>query len=460
MRKTLHLLLLFQSFLLSAQCWQTVSAGGSHTIAIRNGGTLWTWGRNNYGQLGTAGIPSWQSTTPIQVGTSSDWSKISAGSSHAIAIKSNGTLWAWGRNNYGQLGDNSTTDSNIPIQIGSDTDWAYISAGDNYNLVLKSNGTLWAWGDNTNGQLGNGNSGAGNMVLVPTQIGSIIWQTVSAGTDHSLGIKLDGSLWAWGRNNNGKLGNGSTLDSYSPIQIGTSTSWKDIAASQAHSVGKMSDGTIWTWGDNTSGQLGDGTSGTTAYKTSPQNIGSVSMGSKIAKGYQHTLVRKNDGKLYSWGGNVSGQLGDGTNTQKTTPVLVNSDSDWDYIDSKASHTVALKSDGSLFCWGNNLYGQLGIGNFSAQNTPQLVTCPTLDSENFELASSIRLYPNPVNDFIKIELSNSIIINKIEITDVSGKVLIEKTNDFEKIDMTQFTSGIYLIKINSIEGTMIKKVIKD
>ncbi|MDI9308751.1 MAG: T9SS type A sorting domain-containing protein [Limnohabitans sp.] len=460
MRKTLLLVLLFQSFLISAQCWQTISAGGSHTIAIRNGGTLWTWGRNNFGQLGSSGVPSSQSNIPIQVGISSDWSKISAGSSHALAIKTNGTLWAWGRNNYGQLGNNSTVDSNIPIQIGVDTDWAYISAGDNYCLALKNNGTLWAWGDNANGQLGNGNSGSGNMVLVPTQIGSIVWQTISAGTDHSLGIQPDGSLWAWGRNNNGKLGNSSTVDSYTPTQIGTSTSWKEVAASQAHSVGKMTDDSVWTWGDNTSGQLGNGSSGTTAYKTTPQNISYASNSTKIAKGYQHTVVRKNNGKLYSWGGNVSGQLGDGSNTQKTTPVLVNNDSDWDYIDSKASHTVALKTDGSLFSWGNNLYGQLGIGSFSAQNTPQLVSCPTLASENFELASSIRLYPNPVNDFIKIESSNSIIINKIDVVDVSGKVLIEKTNAFEEIDMSQLSTGIYLIKINSREGAIIKKVIKD
>ena len=460
MRKVL--LLIFVCFLhLSShsQCWQSVSAGGSHTIGIRTGGTLWSWGRNNFGQLGTAGVPSSSSNVPIQVGFDSDWSMVSAGSSFAVVLKTNGTIWGFGLNTSGQLGNNSTTNASVPIQIGADSDWAYISSGDAFTLAIKNNGTLWGWGDNTGGQLGNGTSGSGNMMLVPTQIGTSNWLKVSGGTNHTLAIKTDGTLWGWGTNNNGKLGNGTTVDSYVPIQISALTTWQSVMAGQSHSVAKKNDGTVWTWGDNTNGQLGDGTSGATAYKTSPQNIG-MSVSTSIARGYQHTLLRKNDGKLYAWGGNTSGQLGDGSNTQKVLPVLINNDSDWVTIDSKATHTVALKSDGSLYAWGSNLNGKLGDGTFVDKNVPTIVNCPFLATENFSLINKIKLYPNPVQNELTIELLEAITLDKISITDLSGKKLIEKITDFNTLNVASLAQGIYLLEIFSKEGNLQTKFVKN
>lgn len=459
-RAILLFIILFKSGFSNGQCWQNVSAGGSHTIAIRTGGSLWSWGRNNLGQLGTAGIPSTSSNSPIQIGNASDWLVISAGSSHSVAIKTNGTLWTWGWNSFGQLGDNSTNNSTIPIQIGTDNDWAFISAGDKYTLALKTNGTLWGWGDNEYGQLGDGTSGAGNKILIPTPIGVATWSFVSAGSDHSLAIKTDGTLWAWGRNNNGKLGNGSTTDSYMPTQISALTNWQTVLAAQSHSVARKTDGSVWTWGDNTNGQLGDGTSGVSAYKTLPINVGSMSISTTIAKGFQHTIVRKNDGKLYSWGGNASGQLGDGTNTQQNNPVTVNNDTDWLLVDSKATHTTALKTDGTLWTWGSNLYGQLGNASFSAQNTPQLITCPTLASEMFSISDRIKIYPNPVTNFVNVEFLDNIKIQKIIIVDLSGKTLIEKSEMTNEFNLENLTTGIYFLQIYSSEGNYQTKLIKN
>uniref|UniRef100_UPI0037513859 RCC1 domain-containing protein n=1 Tax=Flavobacterium sp. TaxID=239 RepID=UPI0037513859 len=144
MRKKLLFLFISLFYIsLSAQCWQSVSAGGSHTLGIRTGGTLWAWGRNNFGQLGTTGVPASFSNIPIQVGAGSNWQIISAGNSHNVAIKTDGTLWTWGRNQESQLGDGSTTNSNIPIQIGTATNWQFISAGDEYVTAIKLDGTLW-----------------------------------------------------------------------------------------------------------------------------------------------------------------------------------------------------------------------------------------------------------------------------------------------------------------------------
>lgn len=458
MKKTLLLLIVvFHTFISHAQCWQSVSAGGAHTLGIRTGGGLFAWGRNNSNQLGNNSTTN--SNTPIQIGTALDWTMVSAGNGHSVALKSNGTLWTWGRNLTGQLGNNTTTNLTVPTQIGTDTDWVLISAGDEYTLALKSNGTLWGWGDNTYGQLGNGTSGAGNMLLVPTQIGAATWRNIAAGTSHTLGIKLDGSLWAWGRNNSGQLGNNTTIDLNTPTQITATTDWLDVMAGNLHSVGKKTDGSLWTWGDNTNGQLGDGTSGALNSKSYPINIGTMSVTSLIAKGYQHTIIRKNDGKLYSWGGNTSGQLGNGNNSQQNNPGLVNNDTDWFSVSSKSSHTVALKSDGTLWAWGANVYGQLGDGTGSAKNTPTLITCPTLGTESFDMASNgLRVYPNPATSVFYITLDNTT-IDGIRLTDLSGKLILEKKGNIFELSVENLEDGIYFVEVATGSRKLVTKLIK-
>lgn len=453
------LLILFISLFyisLSAQCWQSVSAGGSHTLGIRTGGTLWAWGRNNSGQLGTAGVPSTYSNIPIQVGTSSNWQTISAGNAHNVAIKTDGTLWTWGRNQASQLGDGSTTNSNIPIQIGIATDWQFISAGDEYVLGIKADGTLWAWGDNTYGQLGDNTT---INKTTPTQIGTdTSWLLVSAGTNHTLATKVDGTLWAWGRNNTGQLGDNTTINKITPTQIGLGTNWQNVMASILHSVATKSDGSLWTWGDNTNGQLGDGT---VVGKIIPVNIATVVNCNWIAKGHQHTLAKKSDGTLWSWGGNASGQLGDATNTQKNSPVGVSGlATDWLIVNSKLTHTVALKTDGNLYTWGTNLYGQLGDGSTSAKNVPTIITCPALSINENTFAGKLAVYPNPATAFLNIHVDNpSVIFDKVRITDLYGKIVFEKKENITQINIENLASGLYVIQAFSEEGRYQNKFIK-
>jgi len=347
-----------------------VSAGHYHTVAIKSDGTLWAWGNNNFSQLGDGTTTNRNS--PAQIGTDTDWMSVSAGQYHTVAIKSAGTLWAWGGNTYGQLGDGTITARNSPVQIGIDTDWISVSAGSSYTVAIKSDGTLWAWGGNAYGQLGDGTITARNS---PVQIGTDTdWASVSAGTYHTVAIKSDGTFWAWGRNEDGQLGDGTTTNRNSPVQIGTDTDWASVSAGGFHTVAIKSNGTLWAWGDNLGGQLGNGTYDTSPH-SEPTQIGTDTDWASVSAGTPHTVAIKSNGTLWAWGNNEEGQLGDGTRTTRTRPVKIGTDTDWSSVSANSYnagpnyYTVAIKSSGTLWAWGGNTYGQLGIGSTLNRTSP-------------------------------------------------------------------------------------------
>ena len=186
------------------------------------------------------------------------WAKVSARYLHTLAIKTDGTLWAWGRNDNGQLGIGNTIDKNVPTQVGTDTDWKEMSVGYDHILILKNNNTLWAWGNGEYGSCGD-TLPVDWARFVPTQIGTATWKMVAAGFRTSFGIKPNGTLWAWGRNDLGQLGDGSTIDRRLPVQIGTADNWDSISCGRQFTVALKTDGSLWAWGDNFYGQLGNGT---------------------------------------------------------------------------------------------------------------------------------------------------------------------------------------------------------
>jgi alpha-tubulin suppressor-like RCC1 family protein len=245
-------------------------------------GSLYAWGRNTSGQLGT----SPQSTlSPSQVGTSTNWSQVSGGANHSLAITTNGTLWAGGFNSDGQLGDGTITHRSSPVQIGALTNWSQVSGGANHSLAVRTNGTLWSWGSNVNGRLGDGTTTGRSS---PVQIGALTnWAQVSAGTNHSLAVKTDGTLWAWGLNG-GILGDGTTTHRSSPVQIGALTDWRQVSTGSngTHSLAVKTDGTLWAWGENLFGQLGDNT---LTPKSSPVQIGSLTSWHQVSGGGSHSL---------------------------------------------------------------------------------------------------------------------------------------------------------------------------
>lgn len=266
-----------------------VSARASFTMALRNDGTLWLWGRGNYGQLGQGNTNS-QSSPVAVAGT--NWSKIGVSAGAAAAIKTDGTLWLWGVNSYGKLGLGDSTQRNSPVQLGTGTDWASLSktGGGNWMGAIKTNGTLWTWGLNNDNQIGSNRGGGFTGIQSPVQQTGSNWSKLYIGFDHGLAIKTDGTLWGWGRNSRQQLTN-SVANYGSITQIGNETTWAEIGTGQFETVGLKTNGTIWGWGRNTVGALGL-TNSVGSYVNSPTQIGTRTNWGAVAVGSM-TLLRTN-----------------------------------------------------------------------------------------------------------------------------------------------------------------------
>jgi alpha-tubulin suppressor-like RCC1 family protein len=212
------------------------------------------------------------------------------------------------------------------------------------------------------------------------------WVQVSSGQDHTCATRSDGTLWCWGLNSEGRLGDGTTTNRLSPVQVVPGTTWAWVAGSQFHTCATRSDGTLWCWGKNDYGQLGDGT---TTNRLSPVQVGTETTWARVAAGDQHSCATKKDGTLWCWGYNLSGQVGDNTGSMCLSPaegqqygescllpIQVGTDSGWDRISAGVAHTCATRTDGSLWCWGYSGNGQLGLGDAVLEShTPAMVTLP-------------------------------------------------------------------------------------
>ena len=324
--------------------WKQVAAGGNSTTAIKTDGTLWTWGSNTYGQLGDNSIT--HRSSPVQtVSGGTNWKQVSCSrEDFTAAIKTDGTLWLWGWNNEGQLGDNTITSKSSPVQtVAGGTNWKQVSFGERHIAAIKTDGTLWLWGLNSSGQLGD-NSITHRSSPIQTVSGGTNWKQVSCGGSHTAAIKTDGTLWTWGRNVfSGALGNNSTGNRSSPVQtVSGGTNWKQVAAGGNSTTAIKTDGTLWTWGSNTYGQLGDNS---ITHRSSPvQTVSGGTNWKQVSCNTRNTAAIKTDGTLWNWGDNTYfyGQLGDNTGTHRSSPVqTVSGGTNWKQVSVGFLHTTAV-----------------------------------------------------------------------------------------------------------------------
>ena len=345
-----------------------VAAGTDQTFALKRDGTVWGWGNNGDGRLGNGNSIS--SSTPVQATGASDVTAIATGVNHTVAVKSDGTVWGWGKNADGQLGYSIGSSTSAPAQVNGLSGITATAAGDGFSLALKSDGAVWAWGNNGRGQLGNNSTTSSSMPEPVRGVGGAPGSSLSgikaiaAGSSHTVALTYEGQLRTWGYNYNGQLGNGNTTTSLAPVSLSISSKITAVAAGDAYTVALASDGTVWAWGDNTYGQLGSGGNTST-----PRLVSGISDVTAIAVGFGHTVALKSDGTVWTWGNNGDWQLGRSGSTSTPTPIY--GLSNVTAIAAGANHTVVLLADSSIMVWGRNSSGQLGNGTTTAASTPVL-----------------------------------------------------------------------------------------
>jgi len=336
-----------------------VAVGWDHELAIKKDGTVWSWGLNHNGQLGNG--TTINQSMPVKVSGLTDIISVSTGYYFSLALRADGTVWTWGNNGSGQLGDGTVTNRSTPVKVSGITDVIAISGGGNHSLALKTDGTVWAWGSNTSGQLGDGTQ---TNRSTPVQVsGFTNAVSISAGEGHSVALRADGTVWAWGNNVGGSLGNGTNDNQSAPVQVVGLADIDSISTKGGFTFALKKGGTVWAWGNNSGGYLGDGTN---VNRNTPVQISGLSDITSITAGVYHSFALRSDGTLWGWGWNFGGRLGNGTNADSSIPVKVKGSMSIVDIDANAA-SVALQSDGTVWAAGPNHYGQLGNGSSTSSN---------------------------------------------------------------------------------------------
>ena len=342
-----------------------VAGGAFHGLALTSDGKVWAWGWNLYGQLGNGSTTG--SNVPVAVSNLTGVVAIAGGSFNSLALTSDGKVWAWGGNGSGQLGNGSTAGSNVPVPVSNLSGVVAIAAGNNpYCLALRGDGKVWAWGYNADGGLGNGSTTDSSVPVPVSDVIGFSGQVVAiaAGSNHSLALTSDGKVWAWGDNSAGELGNGSTTGSSVPVPVsdvvGFSGQVVAIAAGELHSLALTSNGKVWAWGD---GPLGNNSTTDSSSVPVPVSdvVGFSGQVVAIAVGESHDLALTSNGKVWAWGYNGNGQLGNGSTTDSNVPVQA-AIAGVVAIAAGYYYSLALQGQATADAWGSDAYGELGNGD--------------------------------------------------------------------------------------------------
>ena len=375
----------------------SIWGGARGTIVLKSDGTVWTWGGNANGKLGIGETNTVRALVPVEVHGASNVlflnsvQAIMGGETHYVALKSDGTIWSWGWNGLGELGDGTTNDAWTPIQTGLTanpplTNVIKLGGRPYFTLAVKSDGSIWAWGMNQLGQMGNGtvNPLSGPQVTVPVMVSNSAPggpinspMQVTCGYQFGAALLTNGTVWTWGSGSHGELGNGTTGSSYFPAQVPGLTNVRAISAGWFHILALKADGTVWAWGDNSHGELGDGT---TINRSNAVQVLSVSNIVVVSGGDSHSSALAADGTVWKWGRNDVGELGNGATNAIPNPapaqILVDkfgaSFSNVVMLSARDYHNIAVKADGSVWMWGANDQGQCGDGTTNDLYAPSPV----------------------------------------------------------------------------------------
>jgi len=408
---------------------------------------VWAWGANENGELGDGTTTT--RLVPVQVQNLSGIQTIAAGGGHSLALKNDCTVWAWGDNSNGQLGNGTAVDANLPVQVHNLTGITAIAAGFFHSLALRNDGTVWAWGWNSFGQLGDGTFMDRNEPAQVQNLSGVIG--IAAGGDHCLALRGDGSVWAWGENFFGELGDGTTVHRNTPVQVQNLSGVTAVAIGSSHSLALKGDSTVRAWGQNNVGELGDGTTidrhtPVQVFATPLVNVpdaagrliipppGSLSGVTRIAAGIAFSLALKNDGRVWAWGSNISGSLGDDTNIDRHTAVgPVGHVSGVTAIAAGGGQSLAVRSNAIVQAWGEGLFGQLGDN--STINSPFAVQVENLVENlstvvavsagtTFSLAAGVPLTQLTVTKFVMHPNPNHLRVFNLK---VDGTVVLPNTS---------------------------------
>jgi len=356
-----------------------ISAGKGFTLALASDGTVWAWGKNTVGQCGTGQRTAYELCSKV-IGLT-DIVYISAGSSHSLAVTASGEVWGWGHNMHGQIGDGAHGNRFVPVQALVTEEISEVSAGSSHSLALTRSGTVQAWGYNGDYRLGNEILHNSPVPVSVSGLSNVI--SVSAGNVHSLALKSNGQVWSWGSNEYGQVGGGNYSSKPAATQVSGVSSVIQISAGSFHSLALRGDGTVFSWGRNNKGQLGFSSG---AKWPTPTLISGLQGCVEVSAGALHSIARishpngQNQYNIYCWGQNISGELGTGDTVNKTTPTSVfRLDPNVKSISAGEDHSVALRSNGeNLYGWGSNEGGQLGQSpdSFTMITTPDMFAPPS------------------------------------------------------------------------------------